>query len=431
MNDSTRDRGAGRRARLSSSIGERRDDSIVRCWDALLQGNLDVATAESPESVAIIQQVRVLDDAMRPYGAFLDRLEQELGSRDWAIGDTTPRTAHLSCSKPNALRPGAAPVTEWGNAPSASKVRRQVPSNPSWASRWAAAAVLAILLIAGPLVLYRTEVSQPEPPAIPAAVIAKPTIEPIARFEFEPPMWDIPDATAWTHMETGMFSVAPATSFTTDVPFYTAYDGPMSLVVATGQLTVTPAGPAFFYPANQSGRSPMEVSAGQTMSIGPNEAIVFSAKDAAAGSNSGAASALAVYSLAGKFDKMLPGSVLRPQDVTFIAAEHSDPIPSLPTKGATMTVQRLDMAPFDTFVFEPDVGLRYLPLIDPYQTAGLRIDEGAVEGVVPQPGAQGIYGGVQLRYLKPGPHTIFNLSDKTVSFFFLVVEPAPAATPTP
>ncbi len=432
MNDPTHDRGSGRMARLSSSIDERRDDSIVRCWDALLQGNLDVAAAESPDSVAIIQQVRAHDDAMRPHDAFLDRLEQELGIRYRATQDVAPITAHSSYPQPYALTPASAPVIEWSNAPSARKARRQVPSNPRWTAMGVAAAVLAILLVAGQLVLYRTDVSQPEPPAIPAAVIAKPTIELIARFEFEPPMWGIPEATEWTYMETSLLSIAPATSFTTDWPWFTAIDGPLTLTVLSGELAITPAGPAFVYPAQRSGQPPVEVQAGKTISIGPNDTIVYSSTDTATGRNEGGETALVLNGVAGTLDKMLPGSAVNPNDVTFIAHEYDmTGATTMPTAGATVSLQRLELAPFDTFVFEPDEDWQYLALIDRAQIDGLRIDDGAIEGLVPNPGAQGIYGGVQLRLDKPGPRTIFNLGDKTVDFYFLVVEPFPdTATPT-
>jgi hypothetical protein len=133
----------------------------------------------------------------------------------------------------------------------------------------------------------------------------------------------------------------------------------------------------------------------------------------------------------GKLDKMLPGNSVIPKDVTFIAHEYDKAlVPTIPTVGATLTLQRLQLAPFDTFVFDPDPDLRYLPFIDPADSKTLRIEEGALDGIFPNPGAQSIYAGYQLRYLKHRPHTIFNLGDQTVEFFFLVAEPSPdVATP--
>ena len=174
----------------------------------------------------------------------------------------------------------------------------------------------------------------------------------------------------------------------------------------------------------------MEVSAGSDVSIGPNDTLVYSAADAATGSNPGSEPALVLYGLVGIIEHSLPGAGVDPTDVSFITFEYADSLASMPTNGAAMTLQRLELAPFDTFVFEPDADLWYLPLLDPAQREGLHIGEGALEGLAPQSDARQIYGAAQLRYLPPGPHTIFNLGDKTASFYFLVVEPLPdGATP--
>lgn len=294
-----------------------------------------------------------------------------------------------------------------------------------------ALALLAVMMVASLLVLYQAVPRPSEPPPIPAAVIAEPSIEPIAQFEFVPPMWGMPDATAWTYMETSLFSIAPATSFTTDWPWYLSIDGPSTLTVLSGVLSVTPAGPAFFYPALESGQLPVELQAGETVALGPNDTIVYSSMDTASGSNPGYEPVLVLNSVIGIRDKMLPGSSVLPKDVSVIAHEFDKALlPTFPTTGATITLRRLELAPFDTFVLEHHEDWLYLAVIDRAQTDGLRIDQGAIEGLAPQPGAQGIYGGVQLRYLKPGPYTIFNLGEKTVVFYFLVIEPLPdAGTP--
>jgi hypothetical protein len=65
-------------ARWRASVSARRDDAVIDCWDALLQGDLAAAGAASPGSVPIIQQLSALDDALSPTSTFLDQLEQEL-----------------------------------------------------------------------------------------------------------------------------------------------------------------------------------------------------------------------------------------------------------------------------------------------------------------------------------------------------------------
>ena len=80
---------------------------------------------------------------------------------------------------------------------------RPIPRPHRWLSMQGALAVLSVMLVASLLVLYQAVPGPSEPPPIPAAVIAKPAMEPIAQFEFVPPMWGMPDATAWGHMEIG------------------------------------------------------------------------------------------------------------------------------------------------------------------------------------------------------------------------------------
>jgi hypothetical protein len=233
----------------------------------------------------------------------------------------------------------------------------------------------------------------------------------------------MPDATTWNHIEFGLFKVAAGTSFSTDVRWYTMIDGPLSLTVLSGALTVTPAGPALFYPANQSGQPPVEIRGGQPVSIGPNETIIYSTIDGATGSNPGAVAALMLYGNVGSTDYQAMGTV--PNDVSFITRETADPITPVTTEGATVTLQRVELAPSESYVFDPDADLRYLGFFDVTQTGELRLEEGANEGLVPAPGAQRLRDPFQLRYLTPGPHTIFNLGDQTAEIYFLVVEPRP------
>ncbi|HET9660666.1 MAG TPA: hypothetical protein VFP05_10085 [Thermomicrobiales bacterium] len=377
-------------------------------WDAVVRHDRTVSPELDPADVALLRRMHALETVSLPSPAFFDDLEKRL------VASYRPLLTE-STRMPEVIGPSADATRRWperiGSAP---RSHRSFPLQ-------GALAVLAIMMVASLLVIYQSVPKTSEAPPIPAAVIAKPSIQSIARFEFSPLIWDMPDATTWDHMELGLFNVAPATSFTTDVPWYTSVDGPLSLTVLSGTLTVTPAGPALFYPANQSGQPPVEVRDGESVSIGQNETIIYSATDGATGRNPGTVSALTLYGTVGPVDNAVLATV--PNDVSFVTFETAEPIASLPNKVATMTLQRLELAPFDTFVFEPDADLRYLPFFDPAQTGELRMVEGAIDGLVPELGAQRIRDPFELRYLTPGPHTIFNPGDKTVDIYFLVVEP--------
>lgn len=391
--------------------GEPLDDPLNASWDAVVRDEPTASPYVDADDVAFLRRVHALESGVLPSPAFFGDLEQRL------VGLYPPPVASPE-RIPTAKRSGLGIVPGLPARPSAATRTSRLSSLQG------AMAVLAVMMVVSLLVLYQSAPKSSEPPAIPAAVIAKPEIEPITQFEFVPPMWNMPEATAWNHMEIGMFRVAPATSFTTDLPFYTSGEGPLSLTVLNGGLTVTPAGLALFYPANQSSQPPVEISAGKSVSIGQHDTLVFSAMETATGSNSGSEPALVMYGLIGYLEHQ-PGSSVRPADVSFITYEYVNPISSLPTKGATLTLQRLELAPFDTFVFEPDAEPRYLLIIDPLPTGELRMAEGELEGLVPKSGTRGIYGGSQLRYFKPGTYTIFNVGDNALNFYFLVVEPLP------
>ena len=229
-----------------------------------------------------------------------------------------------------------------------------------------ALAVLSVMLLVSVLVLSQVVPGPSEPPPIPAAVIAKPSIESIAQFEFVPPMWGMPDAAAWRYMEIGMFSIAPATSFTTDLPFYTSVDGPS--VTHGVERRISPSrrsDPPSSIPLTASASPPEEVPAGVTVSIGPNDALVYSAEETATGSNSGSESALVVYGLGGIGGRNASWlGICALQTFPSLCLKFANPI-SVPTKGATVMLQRLELAPFDTFVFEPGADLRYLSIDRP------------------------------------------------------------------
>jgi hypothetical protein len=385
------------------------DDPLNASWDAVVRPERATEPGTDSNDVAFLHRVHALETLTLPSPAFFDDLEQRLVSLYAppvaSAQPVFPLEAHQQAgiARPALKRPG-------------------LLLRPNrWLSVQGALAVLSVVLVAGLLVIYQSVPKTSEAPPIPAAVIAKPSIQSIARFEFSPLMWDMPDATTWDHMELGLFNVAPATSFTTDVPRYTSVDGPLSLTVLRGTLTVTPAGPALFYPANQFGHPPVEVRDGESVSLGQNETIIYSATDGASGRNPGTVSALTLYGTVGPVDNAVPATV--PNDVSFVTFETAEPIAALPNAGATMTLQRLELAPVDTFVFEPEADLRYLPFFDPALTGELRMVEGAMDGLVPEPGAQTIRDSFELRHLMPGPHTIFNPGDKTVDIYFLVVEP--------
>ncbi|HET9660664.1 MAG TPA: hypothetical protein VFP05_10075, partial [Thermomicrobiales bacterium] len=96
------------------------------------------------------------------------------------------------------------------------------------------------------------------------------------------------------------------------------------------------------------------------------------------------------------------------------------------------SIQRLRLAPFDSFVFDPDPELTYFCVFDQFQMDGVRLAAGALDGLSPDVDTRGLSASTQLTYQDPGPHTIFNLGGKTVDIYFLVIEPlsdggAPAA----
>lgn len=386
------------------------DDPLNHVWDAVVRHEQPTSSNDNADDVAFLQRFHLLDSSALPAPGFFADLEQQLVSRYPASRASSDGVLRIDNSRRVHSRP---PATS----------EHLFAHSPRWVHMRGAMAVLGVLLVAGLFTLYRAVPGPAEPPPIPAAVIAKPSLQSLAQFEFAPPLWNLPDATSWDHMELGLFSVAPGTSFTTDVPYYLSVDGPLSLTVLDGALTVTPAGPALFFPVNHSGATPVEVRGGESVSIGPRETIIYSAMDGATGSNPGAVPARTLYGAVGPVDNEVPA--VAPDDVAFITYETAEPIAPLMTEGASVTLERLELAPSDSFVFEPDTDLRYLGFFDVTQTGELRIEEGASEELAPGPGAQGLLDPYQLRYLTPGPHTIFNLGDQTAEIFLLVVEPVP------
>ncbi len=242
------------------------DDPLVAGWDAVISPDAGIPPGVDPDDVVLLRRFHALFTVPAPSHDFLADLERQLADSAPCASSDQKRVACVQESVVPTFPSGIwLPFGSW----SIRKPHR-------WTSMQSALAVLAVMLVGSLVFLYQAAPGPSEPPPIPAAVIGKPSIEPIARFEFAPPMWGMPDATEWTHMEIGMFRVAPAISFTTDLPFYTSVDGSLSITVLNGNLAVTPAGPAFFYPANRFNSPPEEVPAGVTVSIGPNDTLVYS-----------------------------------------------------------------------------------------------------------------------------------------------------------
>ncbi len=225
------------------------DDPLVAGWDAIVGRDPGAQSDGDSDDTALLRRFHALDTEAMPSSGFFTDLERTLAALPPA---SVPTRKGVRASK----------TASFQNARPAAPAPRSISKPHRWTAMHSALAVLSVMLVVSLLVLYQAVPRQSEPPPIPAAIITKPSIETIAQFEFVPPMWDMPEATAWGRMETAIFSVAPATSFTTDLPFYTSVDGPLLLTVLSGELTVTPAGSAHFYPANQSSKPPVEVSAG-------------------------------------------------------------------------------------------------------------------------------------------------------------------------
>ena len=290
--------------------------------------------------------------------------------------------------------------------------------------------MLAIAL-AGLLVVYSIAPSPSEPPAIPAAEIAPPTPEPLVRFDFDPPQWDMPPATTWTHMDFSIIALAPGRSFDTDQGWYTSTDGPLLLYILDGELTIEPSGPSLLYRGDTNDRPWVENDAGQTISLQPNDGIVYSIHDAATGSNPGTETMHALIGLTGSEDFTVPSASSMPDDVRSVDFSYVDGMPSLPTKGASVSLQRLKLEPFDSFVFAPEANWKLLAVFDSLEVKDLRIAEGAVDGISLDVASQTVFSSGLFQFLVPGQYTIFNLGEETVDLYFLKVEPAPdAGTPT-
>jgi hypothetical protein len=104
------------------------------------------------------------------------------------------------------------------------------------------------------------------------------------------------------------------------------------------------------------------------------------------------------------------------------------PLAAMPTDSAEVSVHRLQLLPFDSFVFDPAADFIYFVTFDPATASGLRVYDGAVTAFDPASG----HAAWKVQELGPGPHTLYNLGDDPIDVYFMVLEPAPdPATPTP
>ena len=323
------------------------DDPIVTEWDAVVGDGPFFDPDWDQDRVTLLRQFHALDDVPPPSPAFFEGLEQNLGG-----SAPEPR---ISAPRPTSMRaPGD--LVEYA-PPRATRTRLH-----QWMPFSAAAAVLAVIAVAGLLVLYRAVPAPSELPAIPAAPIPKPVLETMVQFDFAPPMWGMPEATTWTHMDFSIIELAPGNSFDTSAYWYTSAQGPLLLMVLSGELSMQPAGPALFYPDVEQQHSPEAISPGTPVAMTANSVIAYSIADTGTGNNPGSVPMVALIGLTGKEDLSLPYSM--PTEVRSLSFEYVDGMPVPPTKGASVSIQRLRLAPFDSYVFDLDPNWRYLPALE-------------------------------------------------------------------
>lgn len=264
-------------------------------------------------------------------------------------------------------------------------------------------------------------------PAIAAADVGAPAKEPLLRFAFDPPQWGMPDGTAWTHMDISIIEIDPGRSFDTHQGWYTSTDGPLLLYILDGELTVNPKGPSFFYPANAPDQPPVENGGGQTIALAPGEGIVYSIQDTATATNPGTETMRALIGLAGGSGPEVAGALTMPSDVQNASFDWVDGMPVLPTRRATVSIQRLRLAPYDTYVIDPAALSRYLPAIDVRNVNDLYMTSGAMDTLSPGTETQRVFGLAALPLSVAKPYTLINLGEEPIDIYFFVVQPAPIA----
>jgi hypothetical protein len=329
----------------------------------------------------------------------------------------------------NALRwrrVNGAGITDGLGVAHAPRARPAAPGSRRY-SLASALAVLVFLLAAGIAVLVRDAPKPSDVPPIPAEVIPNPQLQSVVSFDFVPQMWGMADATTWRYLNFNLFQLDAGKTFSTDLEWYTQVDGPILIMVERGELTLQPSGPALFYSAEDRDHAPREIAAGQTIFLGPYDGIAYAAKEPASGSNFGSEPAMA---LLGDMGHLSSESDAGPIDIRNLDSQSDYGIAPLPTAGASISIQHLRLAPYDSFVFEPGADWTYLTAFDQFRMAGAQMADGAVDGLSADVDIHWLYNSVQLTYPSPGPHTIFNLGDAPFDIYFLVLEPYPLQAAT-
>ncbi len=407
----------GRRAIWPNASAESFDDPLVAAWDAVVLGDQETPGRCDPSDIAVIRRFQAMESIPPPSDAFLADLERHLALLK--PQRAAPVIAHTPFPLGSAADMKTLPRRGW---------RSVVPGGYRRVASLAAVALLAVLLIAGPLVFALTHSGPSEPPAIPAAFLAPPTMETLIRLDYVPPLEDMPSVSKWEQMEFSMFLVDPGATFSTDIPWYTSVDGPLMIVALDGDLIIQPAGPARVF--RNGSDSSAESPAGTPVLLKPKDAIAFASSATATGSNPGSEPVSALYGLVGVFDAELANNIVDAHDVTRIDINNEAHL-LLPDDGASLSIQHLQLAPLETFAYELGPGWRVLPMYLPLQINDLRVYDGAIDGLSPDILANARYASLQkLKYPEPGPHTLINIGDETVDLYFLIVEPYPkTATP--
>ncbi len=395
------------------------DDPVITAWDAAQGGTSVLPNDVDASDIEMIEAFLALDVIPGPSVRFQEELEQRLAGM--ALAQPAPdrqAAGSIDSSRP-PRRLSIIPPDRDGGA-----------GAHRWIRLTAAAAVLALVALAGLLVLYRAVPAPSEVPAIPAVVIPEPELQTMVQFDFDPPMWGMPDATTWTHMDFSIIELAPGNSFDTSAYWYTSAQGPLLLMVLSGELSMQPAGPALFYPDVEQRHSPEAISPRTPVAMTANSAIAYSITDTGTGNNPGSVPMVALIGLTGKEDLSLPYSM--PTEVRSLSFEYVDGMPVPPTKGASVSIQRLRLAPFDSYVFDLDPNWRYLPAIESLTGSGLQLVRGAVDGISPDMESVRVFSSSSLQFPAGTAYTLFNLGEEPVDIYFFVVEPYPnSATPAP
>jgi hypothetical protein len=330
---------------------------------------------------------------------------------------------HFSETAMNALRWRRPIGAEMANGAKAAHAPHAKPRN-RWISLSGTLVVLALLLVTGIAMLVRNVPQTAEAPPIPAEIVPRPELQSRVPFDFAPRTWGMADATRWNYITFNLVELDPGKSFSTASDWYALVDGPISIVVQQGNLTIQPTGPALYYAGEDPGQPPREIPTGQTVSLGPNDGIVFAARDAASGNNLGNEPAVALLGSMGYLDI---GSDVGPIDFKNLDTQSNYGMHPLATEGASISIEHLHMEPYDSYVFEPDPDSRYLCVFDQFQMTGAQFADGAVDQVSAGVKTHKLYASTQLTYPPPGPHTIFDFGNDPIDIYFLVVQPDPAS----